>query len=213
MEILVHGVKYKQDKNRVTCSCDCVFIYEENDTKKSLYYEYINCPECGQEIILRMRQMELKIDKTRKSPNFTKGHKVKLDTIVIHDTEGDDIKKTLKWFENKEAQVSAHYVIGKDGAIYQMVEDEDTAWHCGKSCLPDNKKETGGTVNHRSIGIELVNIGDGKHEFPKEQMDSLILLVQELKSKHDIKYVVGHKEIAPGRKTDPAENFDWGKIR
>ena len=158
-------------------------------------------------------KMTLSIDKSRKSPNFSKGRKAALDTLVIHDTEGDNIEKTLKWFESKDSSVSAHYIIGKDGQVFQMVEDEDTAWHCGKSCLPSSSKEVGNTVNHRSIGIELVNIGDGKHEFPQKQMDALVLLVNDLKTRHEIKHIVGHKEIAPGRKNDPADNFDWSQIR
>ena len=61
--------------------------------------------------------------------------------------------------------------------------------------------------------VELVNKGDGKTEFPVKQMEALKELMDDIKNRQTIKYVYGHKEIAPGRKTDPADNFDWTKIR
>lgn len=156
----------------------------------------------------------MKINEMYKTNNFTKGRKTKIDTIIIHHTGGNAVLNTLKWFQNKDSHVSAHYVISRTGDIYRCVDEENTAWHCGVSSIPGSKtKEVGNTVNHRSIGIELVNKGDGKTEFPVKQMEALKELMDDIKNRQTIKYVYGHKEIAPGRKTDPADNFDWIKIR
>ena len=156
----------------------------------------------------------VKLNEDYKSGNFTKGRKTTVDTVIIHHTGGNSALNTLKWFQNKDSHVSAHYVISRVGIIYKCVDEENTAWHCGISSLPNSKtKEVGNTVNHRSIGIELVNKGDGKTDFPKEQMAALKELLADIKSRRTIKFIYGHKEIAPGRKTDPADNFDWKGLR
>lgn len=104
--------------------------------------------------------------------------------------------------------VSAHYCIGEDGKIYQMVSPEKRAWHAGESCW-QNKTH----VNDRSIGIELQNKGrqHGYHRFPKPQIDSLIFLCHALQKHHTFsaQNIVGHSDIAPHRKHDPGEKFPW----
>lgn len=152
------------------------------------------------------------INKNYKSPHFSSRNGTKIDTIIVHHTGGNDCAKTLRWFGMKEAGVSAHYVIDRDGTVYQLVPDDKSAWHAGTSWLPDAKKKSG-SVNTRSIGIELVNKGDGKTDFPSKQMAALKTLVEELKGKYAIQYILGHKEVAPGRKDDPADNFDWSAVR
>lgn len=134
----------------------------------------------------------------------------KIDTIIIHssyDALGDDpfiMSGIVKEF--KEYGVSAHYLIGRDGTIYRLVEDKNIAWHAGVSKVPDGR--TG--VNGFSIGIEVVNTKSDK--FTADQYSALNKLIGQLKEKYDIKYVLGHNQIAPGRKDDPW-NIDWGKVK
>lgn len=159
----------------------------------------------------------MKINTDHKSPNCSSRNGTTIDTIIIHHTGGNDCSKTLKWFSMKDSSVSAHYVIDRDGTVYAVVDEDKSAWHAGTSWLPQehDKNWNKGSVNPRSIGIELVNLGDGKTEFPQKQMESLKQLVSTLKTKYNIDnaHILGHKEVAPGRKTDPADNFDWGEIR
>ena len=113
---------------------------------------------------------------------------------------------------NKNSKVSSHYLIGRDGKIINLVDEKKRAWHSGVSHWKgvDN-------LNDISIGIELENPGHefGYIPFSKEQMDSLIYLCKELKSKYDIKedWVLGHSDISPGRKLDPGDKFDWETIK
>lgn len=139
------------------------------------------------------------------SPNFSSRGTDTIKAVIIHDTESSNLESAVSWFQSKDSQVSAHYVIDKNGDIYQMVKEADKAWHCGESILHGKTN-----VNTFSIGIELV--GDGKTEFPREQYDALAWVVQMLKTKYNIddSYIVGHKDIATpaGRKTDP-QPFNW----
>lgn len=143
-----------------------------------------------------------RIRKNILSPNKCDRQDFPIEFIIIHDTETDDCNRVLKWFTMPESKVSAHFVIAKDGIIQQLVSVADVAWHAGQ-CNVLN-------CNFRSIGIELVNRGDGKDEFPEAQMNSLKDLVLLLgKQFHiDSGNVLGHNEIAPSRKKDPHKPFD-----
>lgn len=144
---------------------------------------------------------------------FTSGFQVaegrKIDTIIIHssyDALGDDpysISGIIQ--EYKDYGVSAHYLIDRDGTIYQLVREKDIAYHAGVSSVPDGR--TG--VNAFSVGIELVNTKTDK--FTASQYNALNNLIGELKSRYDIKYILGHNQIAPERKDDPW-NLDWSKL-
>lgn len=114
--------------------------------------------------------------------------------------------------------VSAHYAIARDGTIIQFVDDNDRAWHAGRSRMP-NDERTG--VNDFSIGIELMashpkddptvkTLSDG---YTDEQYKALNDLISKFCEKYSIENVVGHDEIAPGRKTDPGPLFQWEKVR
>ena len=134
-----------------------------------------------------------------------------IDTIIIHSSYnavGSD-EHNLDDIINKEykpAGVSPHYIIARDGKIYQLVADKNIAYHAGVSKMPDGR--TG--VNDFSIGIEIV---ETKAESPDSaQYSALKNLISYLKGEYKIKYVLGHSDIAPGRKDDPW-NFDWGKIK
>jgi len=141
------------------------------------------------------------------SPNFRRTRDV--SCIVIHATATDGIDSPLTWLCNKESGVSAHYLIGLDGKVYQLVNEADIAWHAGESSWRGKKN-----VNLFSIGIELVNKNDGKSPYPEKQIDACVEIVKELMDEYKISAndVVGHLHIAPGRKTDPA-GFPWDIFR
>lgn len=123
-----------------------------------------------------------------------------LELIVLHHTGSLNIDSTISWFKNPKSKVSAHYVVGRDGTIVQMVKLEHKAWHAGDSTWSDKPN-----VNVYSVGVEIV--GDGKAEFTDEQYEAVAKLCKRLITKYDtIKDIVGHKDIAlpKGRKTDPA---------
>jgi len=148
------------------------------------------------------------IDKTvnfgfRPSENRT------IDVVIVHSTfnnsggEKYDIDLVIKQFSRYG--VSSHYVIGRDGKIYKLVDEKNVSYHAGKSELPDGRT----AVNTCSIGTELMTSFD---ESPtKEQIDALTLLVKDIQSRYEIKYILRHSDIAPGRKTDPW-NMDWEKF-
>lgn len=133
-----------------------------------------------------------------------------IEAIIIHssyDAIGDDpYDKEGLIQEYKQYGVAAHYLIDRKGSIYQLVLDKHIAYHAGKSTLPD-----GGTnVNERSIGIELMNTE--KDTFTDKQYTALNGLLSQLKDTYDITHILGHDQIAPGRKTDPW-NIEWAKVK
>jgi len=136
--------------------------------------------------------------------------KRKIDTIIIHssyDALGNDpysVGGLLK--EYKTYGVAPHYLIDRDGNVYQLVADQDVAYHAGLSRTPDGREN----VNDFSLGIELMNKENGK--YTEKQYAGLKNLIKNLKEKYPIKYVLGHDQISSGRKTDPW-NFDWNKLK
>ena len=105
------------------------------------------------------------------------------------------------------AEVSAHYLIGQDGTLWQMVEDQHRAWHAGAGSWQGQ-----GDVNSRSIGIELDNTG--QVPFPEPLMATLEPLLGAVMARWRIPPtgVIGHSDMAPGRKSDPGARFDWGRL-
>lgn len=140
---------------------------------------------------------------------FENSDKREVDTIILHTSYnalgGDkyDLEKVI--LEYREYGVSPHYVIDREGEINQLVKEKDIAYHAGESQLPDGR--TG--VNKFSIGIEILN--DKEDKFTQKQYQSINKVINNLKNNYDIKYVLGHNQISPGRKTDPW-NIDWSKI-
>lgn len=133
-------------------------------------------------------------------------HPRRIEAIIIHSSYNaltpDSFSVTGILKEYRKYDVSPHYIIGRKGKIYRLVRDRDIAYQAGVSRLPDGITN----VNAVSIGIEIVNT---PHDPPTAaQYSSLASLVKCLDSRYDIKYVLGHKDIAPGRKTDPWM-FDW----
>jgi len=133
---------------------------------------------------------------------------IPIDTVVIHATVFDTLNEVLQHFVDPASKVSAHYTIDRDGAVVCHVPEHRRAWHAGKSRMKDGRT----SVNDFSIGIELVNLNDGKDPFPPAQIAALRCLLLEIKSRHQIQFIVPHYEIAdpPGRKSDPAGfDFAW----
>lgn len=146
-------------------------------------------------------------------PSVNKPAPLLPDAIVLHHTaSGGDAASVARWFADPKSQVSAHYIVDKTGAIVQCVADDRRAWHAGESVLAGRKD-----VNSFSIGIELVNKGDGQDPYTDQQYWALAELVTYLQKKYRIPLsrVVGHRDICVprGRKTDPSDNFDWPRLR
>jgi N-acetylmuramoyl-L-alanine amidase len=128
----------------------------------------------------------------------------KPNIVVIHHTAQNSCEQTLKTFTTASSQVSAHYVICKDGTVHHMLNDYLRAWHGGIG-----KWGNINDVNSSSIGIELDN--NGFEPFPEPQMASLMVVLDSLKKRYGIPAAnfVGHSDIAPVRKVDPNVQFPW----
>lgn len=132
-----------------------------------------------------------------------------VDIIVVHSThclEGDpyNVQHAIDIF--RHYKVASHYMIDRDGTIYRLVAEKDIAYQAGKSILPQTGRKM---LNGSSIGIEILN---SPTDPPTElQYKALSNLVNDIKTRFPIKYIVGHSDIAPERKTDPWL-FDWAKF-
>lgn len=140
------------------------------------------------------------------SGNFDE-RKLPVSMIVIHYTETKTCEQALRILcdANAQKRVSSHWVVDRDGTVYRLVDESKRAWHAGKSFW-DGIED----CNSASIGIELVN--DGAEEYPAAQMDALAELCSGIRSRHAIRHVVGHSDIAPGRKRDPGPLFPWSRL-
>ena len=131
--------------------------------------------------------------------------------IIIHYTGMQSERESLKRLTNPKSEVSCHYLINRNGKVFNMVDDQNIAWHAGKSMWQKYKN-----LNKNSIGIELVNKGHkyGYQNFTKKQISALVKLCKKLKKKYKIKnkFILGHSDIAPLRKIDPGEKFPWGYL-
>ncbi|HEY5971731.1 MAG TPA: N-acetylmuramoyl-L-alanine amidase, partial [Pseudoxanthomonas sp.] len=128
---------------------------------------------------------------------------------VVHATEQDSVEQSLHTLRtrNSGGPVSSHYLVGRDGALYQLVADERRAWHAGSGHWG-----TISDVNSASIGIELDN--NGSEPFPPAQIDKLLVLLEDLCMHLDIPrhQVIAHADMAPARKTDPGPLFPWARL-
>lgn len=127
--------------------------------------------------------------------------------VIIHHTAQKSTEQTLRTFTTPKSQVSAHYVIGRDGKVYHMLSDYLRAWHAGVG-----KWGNASDINSSSIGIELDN--NGFEPFADAQVNSLMQVLALLKKTHNIPTAnfIGHSDIAPGRKVDPNPTFPWKKL-
>jgi N-acetylmuramoyl-L-alanine amidase len=148
----------------------------------------------------------------RPSPNHNaRPANTPIDILLLHYTGMETAEAALERLCDPEAKVSAHYTIDEDGTVYRHVPEDRRAWHAGKSYWAGDTD-----VNGRSIGIELVNPGHefGYRPFPEAQMAALIPLAKEIADRHAIPAhrVLAHSDVAPGRKQDPGELFDWARL-
>ncbi|MGR3614991.1 MAG: N-acetylmuramoyl-L-alanine amidase [Paracoccaceae bacterium] len=127
--------------------------------------------------------------------------------VVLHYTAMIDAQAALQRLCDPEFQVSAHYLIGRDGTLWLMVPEHLRAWHAGAGEWAGNTD-----INSRSIGIELDNRGD--HPFPARQMACLEHILRGIMHRWSIppEGVIGHSDMAPGRKWDPGQHFDWTRL-
>lgn len=141
------------------------------------------------------------------SPNWNE-RQLPISMVVLHYTGMQTGAEALERMLDPAAEVSAHYMIEEDGTVFRLVDEDKRAWHAGRSFWRGITD-----VNSASIGIEIVNPGHewGYRPFTDAQMDALVPLLAEIKVRHDIPRanIVGHSEIAPSRKLDPGELFDW----
>lgn len=128
--------------------------------------------------------------------------------LVVHYTETATTADAIHRLCDPLAEVSSHYLVDEQGGIFRLVSEDRRAWHAGVSSWRGR-----GDVNSWSIGIELVNPGHGLgyRPFPPAQMDAFAALARAIMERHHLGRfdIVGHSDIAPARKRDPGELFDW----
>lgn len=152
------------------------------------------------------------VDALHPSPNFEprRGGK-RPDILLLHYTGMKSASRAIDWLSRPESRVSCHYVLDIDGAITQMVSEEKRAWHAGAAVWCGETD-----INSLSIGIEIQNPGhdDGYPGFPEPQMRRLEDLCLDIMRRWAIlpKRVLAHSDVAPKRKIDPGEKFDWARL-
>ena len=131
--------------------------------------------------------------------------------LVMHYTGMQTGEEAIARLRDPEARVSSHYVVEEDGRVFRLVPEERRAWHAGASYWRGRRN-----VNGDSIGIEIVNPGHewGYRAFPEAQVAAVIALTADIRSRWEIedRDIVGHADVAPGRKDDPGELFPWKRL-
>jgi N-acetylmuramoyl-L-alanine amidase len=138
------------------------------------------------------------------SPNFDQRRP---NFVILHQTSNDNVAKALATLTDRQRRVSAHYLIGRDGAVMQLVDESARAWHAGESWWGGSTD-----LNSASIGIELDNTGD--EAFAEAQIAALLVLLDELRQRYRIPPAnyLAHGDIAPARKVDPGRLFPWQRL-
>lgn len=146
----------------------------------------------------------------RPSPNFD-SRTLPVTMVVLHYTGMADCLAALDRLTDPAAKVSSHWLVAEDGQVLRLVDEANRAWHAGKSWWRGTTD-----VNSASIGIEICNPGHewGYVPFPDAQMRSVEALVAAAVARYGIdpSNVVGHSDVAPARKDDPGELFDWPRL-
>ena len=131
--------------------------------------------------------------------------------LLLHYTGMRSAEAALNWLCDPRSKVSCHYLVDEAGQTIQMVDENMRAWHAGVAMWKGERD-----INSRSIGIEIHNVGDamGYPDFPPAQMDAVIALCRDVVARHPIRpeCVLAHSDVAPRRKTDPGEKFDWRRL-
>jgi N-acetylmuramoyl-L-alanine amidase len=138
------------------------------------------------------------------SPNFDERRP---NYVIIHQTSDDTADEAIATLRDPERKVSAHYLIGRDGTIYHLVDESRRAWHAGASYWAGNTD-----MNSASIGIELDN--NGAEPFAEPQIRRLLQLLGDLQERYRIPQAnfLAHGDVAPGRKVDPSAQFPWERL-
>tara|TARA_B100000315_G_scaffold217965_1_gene218933 strand:+ start:8802 stop:9611 length:810 start_codon:yes stop_codon:yes gene_type:complete len=174
------------------------------------------------------------------SPNLSNRKGREINLVVIHFTASGSLDGSVRWFENPTANASAHYIIDKDGKIVQMVKEKEKAWHAGKSQWGGVKNCNDFSIGIEVVNWGILKKRDGKfycwpNEYKTEysgpspeevedqywepyadkQYDVLALLTGGIIRRHNISLdrIVGHSDIAPGRKKDPGPLFNWDRFK
>lgn len=146
----------------------------------------------------------------RPSPNHGE-RKLAISLIVLHYTGMMTSAQALQRLCDPAAQVSAHYLVDENGDIHRLVDESRRAWHAGVSYWRGVRD-----INSASVGIEIANPGHdyGYRAFPDAQIDAVASLTADIMARHSLRPadVVGHSDIAPGRKIDPGELFPWCEL-
>lgn len=128
--------------------------------------------------------------------------------LILHYTGMRDAAAALARLTDPASQVSAHYTVDEDGTVYAHVDEDCRAWHAGVA-----RWKGEGDVNSRSVGVEIVNPGHdfGYRPFPQAQMQAVAELSTAIMARWGMapRAVLGHSDVAPTRKQDPGELFDW----
>ncbi|WP_180268506.1 N-acetylmuramoyl-L-alanine amidase [Sphingobacterium sp. 1.A.4] len=140
----------------------------------------------------------------RATPNV--GGLIKPIYIVMHFDAASNSTSAVNWMSDPKSKVSAHIHISRDGVVTQLVPFNVKAWHAGKSTWKGLNN-----LNDHSIGIELQNTGS--QEYTTQQINAAIEVCKAIKSSYQIREIVGHNDIAPGRKSDPGKQFPWSKFK
>ncbi|MDX2263675.1 MAG: N-acetylmuramoyl-L-alanine amidase [Hyphomicrobiales bacterium] len=146
------------------------------------------------------------------SPNFEPRRPgAAIDILLLHYTGMACCDKAVSWLAAPESRVSSHYVIDEDGVIIQMVAEDMRAWHAGVAHWAGVDD-----VNSHSIGVEIHNPGHGPdyRDFPEAQMRAVEALCLDIVARYPVppSRVLGHSDVAPRRKRDPGERFDWARL-
>lgn len=144
---------------------------------------------------------------THPSPNFGDRRGRRVDLVVLHYTAMASAAEALARLSDPEAEVSAHYLIDRDGTVFSLVDEGMRAWHAGSGAWGGV-----GDVNSRSIGIEMQNTG--AEPFAEPQMAALEVILARVMTRHGLppEAVIAHSDMAPDRKGDPGARFDWQRL-
>jgi N-acetylmuramoyl-L-alanine amidase len=134
-----------------------------------------------------------------------------IDMLILHYTGMKTVREAIDRLRDPAARVSSHYVVDEDGAVLRLVPEARRAFHAGVSYWRGHSG-----LNARSIGIEIVNPGHewGYRDFPVLQLAAVCDLCLGILSRHPIppRNVLAHSDVAPDRKEDPGELFDWRSL-
>lgn len=131
-----------------------------------------------------------------------------LDTLVLHHTAMDEDETCISFFLDPASFVSSHFLVGRDGRLFQFVSLEHRAWHAGASDLHGRT-----VLNRSSVGVEIT--GDGnRYPFTPAQVETVVRLVGVLTAQLGLEapWIAGHQHVAPGRKPDPGALFPWNEV-